>query len=68
MSVREPQPNMSQTDYGWAMESETMPRRGEANVWKKMPEGHIYFWDGDGYYRVSPPEPHFLPFTDLNHG
>ncbi len=68
MSVREPQPNMVETDYGFALESEKMPCRGETNVWKKMPEGHIYLWDGDGWYRVKPPEKHFLPAGDLPHG
>jgi hypothetical protein len=68
MSVREPQPNVSQTDYGWAVESEKMPCRGLTNIWKKMPEGHVYLWDGDGWYRVSPPEKQFLPAQDLPHG
>lgn len=63
MSVKEPQPNMVPTEFGFAVESVDMPRRGETNIWKKMPEGHVYLWDGDGWLRVSPPELHYI-----NHG
>jgi hypothetical protein len=65
MSVREPKPDMVPTEFGWALSSETMPPRGMTNIWKKMPEGHVYLWDGDGWARVSPPEKMFIA---ANHG
>lgn len=68
MSVREPKPEMVETQFGWALVSPTMPRRGETNIWMKTPERHIYQWDGDGWDRVSPPERQFLPYRDLDHG
>jgi hypothetical protein len=65
MPPAEPQPPMEQTEYGWAVVSEKMPRRGEGHLWLKIPERHIYDFDGDGWYRIQPPEDHFVP---LNHG
>jgi len=59
---------MDFTDWGWAVTSDIMPPRGLTNIWKKTPENHVYLWDGDGWYRVSPPEKVFLPYGDLNHG
>lgn len=61
----EPRPQMEMTDFGWALVSDTMPPRGETNVWLKLPERHVYMWDGDGWERVSPPEPKFIT---INHG
>ena len=54
-------PVMEQTEYGWAFVSEKMPARGEANIWMKIPERHVYLWDGDGYYRAQPKELLFIP-------
>lgn len=62
MPPKEPAPRMEPTEFGWALASETMPHRGETNIWMKLPERHVYLWDGDGYERVSPPEQKFVPF------
>lgn len=55
------------TEWGWARVSLTPPREVDM-LWIKMPEQHVYQWDGDGWYRISPPEPKFLPPGDLPHG
>lgn len=54
------------TDFGWARISLTPPREYDMH-WMKMPEKHLYTWDGDGWYRIQPPEPNFVP-GDLPHG
>lgn len=54
------------TDYGWALASLTPPYRRDL-FWVKMPERHVYTWDGDGWYRIDPPEMVRFPFGDLKH-
>jgi hypothetical protein len=58
----EPKPEMEWTQFGWALVSEKMPARGETNIWLKIPERHVYLWDGDGYERVAPPEMKWIPY------
>lgn len=55
------------TDFGWGIASIDPPYRLDL-VWMKMPEKHIYQWDGDGWYRIQPPESRFIPDQDLPHG
>lgn len=59
---------MVKTEFGWAISSDSMPPRGETNIWNKTPENHIYLWDGDGWERVKPAEPFFIKAQDLAHG
>lgn len=47
--------NIVQTDHGYAVRLEAEPSRRDL-LWLKMPEEHIYFYDGDGWYRLSPAE------------
>lgn len=58
---------IEKTEFGWAIACETMPYRKDM-MWLKLPERHIYQFDGDGWFRVKPPEPGFIPEGDLNHG
>jgi quercetin dioxygenase-like cupin family protein len=55
------------TKYGFALAQESMPHRQDVR-WLKLPERHIYCFDGDGWYRLEPPEPIRLPTGDLHHG
>lgn len=59
--------NMVPTGYGFCLAIKGMPRRTDVR-WLKLPERHVYFFDGDGWYRLDPPEPKFLPLGELNHG
>jgi hypothetical protein len=54
------------TDYGWGLESK-MPTRKDL-FW--IPEGtkQVYTWDGDGWYRIKPPERPAHNGKDLAHG
>lgn len=56
---------MADTHFGWANISLEPPHRVDM-PWMKMPERHLYVWDGDGWYRVDPPEKAFIPDGDLN--
>lgn len=56
-----------ETEFGWAVQSDTPPKRKDMN-WLKTPENHIYYFDGDGWYRLKPPETAFLPDRELPHG
>jgi len=53
------------TPYGWASASLTPPR-DIGLLWAKMPEGHTYTWDGDGWYRIDPPD-QFYVSAELGH-
>lgn len=55
------------TEFGWARVSFDPPKEIDLH-WVKMPENHIYTWDGDGWYRISPPEIVRFPAGDLKHG
>ena len=55
-----------QTEHGFVLESETMPRRKDV-LWKN-PLGHIYFCDGDEWVRLSPPDRRIYNDKNLNHG
>lgn len=55
------------TDFGWANLSASEPRDREM-LWFKTPEKHVYMWDGDGWYRVQPPERVRTIARDLPHG
>lgn len=66
MKVTSEEP-LAYTDYGWAAISLTPPSRRDL-MWMKMPEKHIYTFDGDGWFRIDPPEMVFIPDGDLNHG
>jgi hypothetical protein len=55
------------TDFGWAHASLTPPRDKDMH-WIKMPEQHIYTWDGDAWYRIKPPEFQKIEERDLPHG
>jgi len=60
--------NMVPVDgYGFCLKSENMPKRKDVR-WLKMPEEHVYFFDGDAWYRRSPPEIKTLSPGDLKHG
>ena len=59
--------NMVPTGWGFCFKSPTMPHRHDVK-WLKIPEEHIYEFDGDGWYRLDPPEKKFLPPGDLPHG
>lgn len=58
---------MVYTEFGWAYASFDPPS-DRALHWVKMPEKHIYTWDGDGWYRISPPEMEIVKYGDLPHG
>jgi len=53
MPDRDPGFRMTQTDFGWALEGDTPPRRGDL-LWVHRPTGDIYHWDGDGWFRMKP--------------
>ena len=53
------------THFGWARASIDPPKDIDLH-WVKMPEKHVYTWDGDGWYRIDPPERHWIP-GDLKH-
>lgn len=57
---------MQMTDFGWALRSKDPTRKDL--FW--IPEGtdEIYQWDGDGWFRVRPPEMVRYPDGDLKHG
>jgi len=57
---------MKWTDFGWGIQSEAPHSRHDL-LWV-APSGNIYAWDGDGWYRISPPE--IMPEAkgDLPHG
>lgn len=59
-------PKLKMTDFGWATESATQPRDVSLHWWK-LPEGHLYTWDGDGWYRLWPQEHRFIA-EELPHG
>ena len=60
--------NMVAVDgYGFCLALRTMPSRHDIR-WLKLPERHVYFFDEDGWYRLSPPENKFLPAGELAHG
>lgn len=44
--------SMVETDYGWALASHQPPRRIDIN-WLKLPERTVYYFDGDGWYRMD---------------
>lgn len=50
-----PDTDLVQTVFGWVHEG-TKPPYNLALGWRKLPEGHIYFHEEDGWHRVSPPE------------
>lgn len=62
-----PEPNLVETEYGWALASPTPPGRRDL-YWKKTPENHVYFWDGDGWFRLQPPDRLPLKDQELPHG
>ena len=51
--------NMVPTGFGFCLKLDRMPTRRDIR-WLKMPEGHIYDFDGDGWYRIDPPEKKFI--------
>jgi len=51
--------NMVPTGFGFCLRSERMPTRHDVR-WLKMPERHVYFFDGDGWFRLDPPEKKFI--------
>jgi len=59
--------NMVPTGRGFCLALGHMPSRHDIR-WIKLPERHIYEFDGDGWYRVDPPEPKFLEPGELKHG
>jgi len=54
------------TDYGYAYRGENPPKRQDVH-WI-TPMEHIYAWDGDGWFRIRPPDRKQYPKGDLNHG
>jgi hypothetical protein len=56
-----------QTEYGWAVASERPSMRRDM-YWLKLPERHVYYWDGDGWYRVDGEKIDFIPDGELPHG
>jgi hypothetical protein len=44
--------SMVETEYGWALASRKPPKRIDIN-WLKLPERQVYFFDGDGWYRMD---------------
>jgi hypothetical protein len=59
--------NFDMTEFGYALVQEKMPARRDV-FWKKLPEGDVYFFDGDGWYEFKPKRPALLPEGDLPHG
>jgi hypothetical protein len=55
------------TDFGFALAQEAMPHRRDV-FWLKLPERHVYSFDGDGWIRLNPPEKRIFPRTELPHG
>ena len=55
------------TDFGFALAQEEMPHRRDV-FWYKLPEGHVYSFDGDGWLRLNPPQKYIYPRGDLPHG
>ena len=55
------------TDFGWALESPEPTSRHDL-FWIPSGTNHVYSWDGDGWFRIRPPEkvPHTM--KDLPHG
>jgi hypothetical protein len=60
--------DMVQTQYGWATQSETPPHRRDIGFWLKLPERHVYQWDGDGWFPVEEPHRDRITEGDLDHG
>lgn len=60
------QGRMRLTDYGWSLESKEPTRKDL--FW--IPEGteQVWSWDGDGWYRLRPPERPPHNGKDLAHG
>ena len=54
------------THYGFATVSIEPPSRRDI-LWSKMPENSIYTFDGDGWYRIDPPDQERFPDGDLKH-
>lgn len=65
--MRMENPDMVATEFGFAIRSEKPPHRGEYSLWFTN-TGQVYQWDGDGWTRLKPPEPHFLPAIEIPHG
>jgi hypothetical protein len=59
--------NMVPTGYGFSLALDHMPSRHDIR-WLKLPERHIYEFDGDGWYRLDPPESKRLPAGEIPHG
>jgi hypothetical protein len=59
--------DLIETQYGWAVKGFKPPRRTDVN-WLKLPEETVYFFDGDGWYRMDGSD--FKPCQpkDLPHG
>lgn len=57
---------MRLTDFGWALESKQPTRRDL--FWIPAGTNHIYVWDGDGWYRIRPPEMAVYNGKELPHG
>lgn len=50
-----PDDDMVETEFGWVVRGEKPPYN-LALGWMKMPEGHVYFHEENGWHRVKPPE------------
>lgn len=59
--------DLRETNFGWCVARKTPPRRKDMN-WLKIPEQHVYFFDGDGWYRLDAPDRTFIAQGELPHG
>lgn len=58
--------DLIKTEFGWAVKKDRPPHTRD--LYWMTPAGNIYLWDGDGWYRVKPPERLPMKMEDLPHG
>ena len=59
--------NFVETEHGFVLSKTEMPRRHDV-IWRKLPEGDLYFFDANEWVRLSPPDRRVLGDQHLNHG